>query len=325
VSTQKLDADISRTGRAFQWDEQGDDTAILRIEGGRPIARYSYRRTKNHPFFFDVKSANYGATLTNHAPHDHRWHHGLWWSWKFINDVLYWEDHPDYGGNRIGLGRSEVTDHSVVTDESGRVHLTESLHWRSTANERPILTEERTLTLMPSVAGLHSAWAIDWDMRWTAVDEAVFETTPYPDVSWGGYAGLNYRPARSMSADESIIADGGRSGAHEIHGEPVTWMAYTGRLDGSEVDEPDSPATGGVAILEHPENPRHPGFAYTQGARDGFGFLAAAPLMRNGMTMEKGTTLRLRYRTLILGEAAESGALDAAYDVYRARNTQVVQ
>ena len=32
--------------------------------------------------------------MTADRPPDHIWHHGLWFSWKFINKVNYWEIYP---------------------------------------------------------------------------------------------------------------------------------------------------------------------------------------------------------------------------------------
>src|ERR687890_561666 len=94
---------------AFAWHASDDDaTAVLLGPEGQPLARYSWGPSTNHPYFSDVRPLAHRGVLTNHAPHDHRWHHGIWWSWKFINDVLFWEDHPAYGGNRVGLGRSHV-------------------------------------------------------------------------------------------------------------------------------------------------------------------------------------------------------------------------
>jgi hypothetical protein len=303
-------------GAGLAWEIAGAGKAVVRAGDGRALADYSYAPEKNHPFFSNVRSATSGAVVTNHAPHDHRWHHGLWWSWKFINDVLYWEDHPDYGGNRIGLGHSQVDEHAVASLKDGRLRVSETLSWRENNTATTVLTEHRTMILSPSAPGMDTAWSIDWDMEWTAEIDAVFDTTPYPEISWGGYAGLNYRPARSLASRESLIANGGREDEAAIHGASASWMAYSGDLDGAENDEPANPAVGGLALFEHPENEGFPHWAYAQTAANGFGFLASAPLMSSGLSLSPGQRLRLRYRTIILGAAADACELDAAYHRY---------
>ena len=38
-----------------------------------------------------------GITLTRDAPEDHPWHHGLWFTIKFVNDENFWEEYDAYG------------------------------------------------------------------------------------------------------------------------------------------------------------------------------------------------------------------------------------
>ena len=288
------------------WREEGDGVGTVLAESGRALARYDASNAKNHPYFSQVRPVNHDGILTTTAPWDHRWHHGLWWSWKFINDVLYWEDHEGYGNNRIGLGRSNVTSHEAGRDGE-HVLLHNALTWSENATGDVVLTEDRRMTL--GVAS-DTVWFLDWDFTWTAEREAVLDTTHYPEHWWGGYGGLNYRAARSMAADETIQADGNRAGRTAVHAEPMRWAAYSGKVDGSGADEPNDPAFGGVAIVPHPENPWLPTPAYVFSAEDEFGFLAAAPLLRESRTLAEGEELRLRYRTLIFGTRLDSEQLD---------------
>lgn len=303
----------------ISWSETHEGFRILDDEAGDTLGRYSLSRTKNHPFFYELRSLQGQGVVTNHAPWDHRWHHGLWWSWKFVNDVLFWEDHPDYGGNRVGLGRANVEEHNV----SARAHgfeVVETLFWVPDGRRSPLLTEKRCMVIgLGGVPGRQS-WFIDWDMVWTAEEDVKLQTTPFPENSWGGYAGLNYRAARSMAAEERVLASGGIVGAPAVHGQRVGWAAYTGCLDGAEVDEPKHPAKGGIAIIEHPQNPGHPNTMYAWSALDGFGFLAAAPLMRSDLSLAAGANFRLCYRTIILGAEESEVDLSAAQSQYAPSN-----
>lgn len=298
----------------LDWQPDGPDVLAIRTDEGRQVARYSYSAAKNHPYFWDVRPVNHGGVLTTHAPWDHRWHHGLWWSWKFVNDVLYWEDSEAYGGARAGLGRSHVVGHAVEETGPGPA-IVEDLEWRVDATGQVVLREERRLTLRANLAA-DDAWAIDWDLRWTAVEDAHFSTTPYPENWWGGYAGLNYRAARSMRTGETILASGGLSGREAVHARPGAWSAYAGNVDGSGTDDPDHPAFGGVAILVHPQNWGTPTPVYTFSATDDFGFLAAAPLMHQDLTLAEGEQVHLRFRTVVLGSALDAAQLDVLHDQY---------
>ncbi|MGK3952386.1 DUF6807 family protein [Microbacterium sp. I2] len=281
---------------------------------GTVLARYDHSGRKNHPFFADVRPLAHGGVLTNHAPWDHRWHHGLWWSWKFIDDVLYWEDHEGYGGNRVGLGRSLVIEHHAEQTDSV-VRLRERVEWREDGSGAVVLTEERALEISSDPE--HGVWWIDWDLSWRPQRDVFFDVTPFPEKPWGGYAGLNYRAARSMVADEQILASGGLAGAEAIHGTDVDWVALSGNVDGSGADEPDRPAYGGVLLVAHPDNPwGRSGYVFS-GATGEFGFAAMAPLMHGGQKLAVTETLRLRYRTVIYGERLTSDRLGALAEDYR--------
>jgi hypothetical protein len=300
---------------ALTWAETADGVGEVRREDGRPVARYSWLRA-NHPYFDALTPLPHAGVLTNHAPHDHRWHHGLWWTWKFVNDVLFWEDHPEYGGNRAGLGRSVVTAHEV-TQEGDAVVIEERLAWRVDATGEDLLTETRTIRLAadPEHADV---WTLDWDQEWTATTAVHLDTTPWPESAWGGYAGLNYRAARVMGAGETIVGDGA-AGAEALHGTPAAWAAYSGLVDGAETDEPDRPASGGVALLQHPGDARFPAPVYAWSAANGFGFLATAPLMREPLDLAAGETLRLRTRVAVLPGAADADTVRDLHTAYAAR------
>ncbi|MGI3782201.1 MAG: DUF6807 family protein [Janthinobacterium lividum] len=296
------------------WSDLTDGVGEVRGPDGRTLARYSWQRA-NHPYFDALRPLGHDGVLTTHAPNDHRWHHGLWWSWKFLNDVLFWEDHPEYGGNRVGLGRSVVTAHEVFEDDDTLV-VQETLEWRVDTTGDVLLVEGRTIRLSvdPLIDG---AWNQDWDQQWTAVVPVRFEATPWPETPWGGYGGLNYRPARAMVTDETIIGAGAQ-GVEALHGLRTPWAACTGVVDGAENDEPAHPAHGGVALLQHPNNPRYPDPVYAFSASTGFGFLATAPLMRESFALEESEILRIRNRVLVLGGPADAAKLAAAHASFAA-------
>ncbi len=290
----------------LSWQETGSGKAAVVTDEGRRLADYSWSDAKNHPYFSAVRPLQHNGILTNTAPWDHRWHHGLWWSWKFLNGVLYWEDHEGYGGGSGVMGHSVVTGHTVRTDY-GIVEISEELEWRPVSSGDPVLRERRSILLHTQLAGV-DAWALDWDSVWTAEVPVEFTATPYPEYWWGGYGGLNYRAARSMAAGETIIASEDRTGREAVHSLPGAWGALLGNVDGAGTDEPNAPAFGGVALLAHPGNAPVPIYVFS--AADDFGFLATAPLMHRAMQLPAGENLRMRHRAVILGTAVDHSALD---------------
>ena len=66
-----------------------------------------------------------GVTLTRDAPEDHPWHHGLWFTIKFVNEENFWEEYDTYGVLR------HVDDHTV--------------HWIRPDRETVVIVDKRTL------------------------------------------------------------------------------------------------------------------------------------------------------------------------------------
>lgn len=308
---------------SLRWRPDGDDTATVLGPTGRALAVYSWSARSNHPHFRDVRPLAHDGVLTTHAPWDHRWHHGLWWAWKFVDDVLYWEDHEGYGAGRgRGLGRSSVVDHAVTADD-GAVTVRESLDWRPDATGVTALTERRVLTVHVPPGVPAGAWAVDWDLTWRAPRRTVLAAVARTQHAWGGYGGLFYRASRAMAADEVILAAGTapgaspRPGVEQVHGQHVRWLAYGGNVDGAGDDEPARPARGGVAILAHPDDEPDGLTAFVTSATAGMGFVGAAPLFDGDVVLEPDEPLRLRYRTLVLGALPEATELDAAWSAWR--------
>ena len=78
----------------------------------------------------------------------------------------------------------------------------------------------------------------------------------------------------------------------------------------------------GVAIFDHPENPRHP----TRWHVRGYGLFSANPFglaaftgnksQSGDLTLEPGQSLRFRYRVVIHAGNAQSAGIAKLYDVY---------
>src|SRR5690242_15645430 len=70
---------------------QESDDALTCKMGDQILWRFSYNTNVGKPFFHPL-SVLAGEPLTAFRPKDHPWHYGLWFSWKYINGVNYWEE-----------------------------------------------------------------------------------------------------------------------------------------------------------------------------------------------------------------------------------------
>ncbi len=68
-------------------------------------------------FYFDPLCTGQGLPVGWLSPPDHRWHYGLWFSWKTINKVNYWEIPA---GKQYPVGRTIIDSATVLkADDTG--------------------------------------------------------------------------------------------------------------------------------------------------------------------------------------------------------------
>ncbi len=126
-------------------------------------------------------------------------------------------------------------------------------------------------------------------------------STARPFTTWGGYGGLTLRGADAWSDTRLLLADGGSH--QQVHGVPAAWCDL-------------SSAAGGVAMFDHPDNPRYPTPWYGSTKADTYGpgwanFFNAAFLWGESMTVSADESLRLRYRVAVHDGAWDAPHLDA--------------
>ena len=163
--------------------------------GGLWTYRWGARR---RPHLHPVRTPG-GAVLTRDAPDDHPWHHGLWFTIKFVDEDNFWEENAPYGVLRHD-GPPEV---EVRRDESVRVKGT--LRWIRPDRETVAVHEQRELAHVPLDDG---AYAIDLDTTLVPPRHVRFDRTPF--TTWGGYGGLALRGSGDF-VDTRLLLDSGPS------------------------------------------------------------------------------------------------------------------
>lgn len=239
-----------------------------------------------------------GAVLSVDAPDDHPWHHGLWSTIKFVNGENFWEEYDEFG-------LLHAVSIEVLTDlprPSSRARI----EWRRPVTDGPgsgeaVIDEVRSLCHV-ELERTADAYAIDWIVELTPRVDVTLDRTPF--TTWGGYGGLTLRGAPDWT-DTTFVLPGaddetGVAPLEQLRGERARWC----HLQGAVTLPDGSHGIAGVAMLDHPDNPRHPTpwYASTRAETYGTGwanFCNAAFLWDEPMSLPAGQTLVLGHRVVV--------------------------
>ncbi len=298
---------VSLLAAAYQW--QQDSSSVALVRNGKTIWRFRYGAELSKPMFDPLALAD-GAVLTWNSPPDHPWHHALWFSWKYLNRVNYWEEEKQTGKSE---GVTSWRDVRVTArpDFSARIGMELSY---GEPGQPPLLAERRVIAVSaPDSAGTYH---LDWSMTFTAQGKDVaIDRTPITGeregVAYGGYAGLSIRLAREFREWKAVTARG-----------PVTWdravpfhcepggvgIDFNGAVSGREA---------GVAFLDHPANLNSPTpwYIVMQPETD-FAFSEAAVIYYRPRVLQAGQSLTLRYRVAVHEGRWSAGELATAQAAY---------
>jgi hypothetical protein len=270
---------------ALTWHQDAGKSLTLR-RGDETVWTFHYGADHPKPCFHPLALPG-GRTLTVDSPADHAWHHGLWFSWKFLDGVNYWE-HDGKTGRPAGRTQWRVDQLEPHADGSARIVL--DLTYAPPDGE-PVLGERRILTVTPPAAD--GTFVIDWSGAFDARADCTLDRTPPPEAPGGkangGYGGFSLRLTRLENLDALTTA--GPVVWNEAHRFRVDTAAFDcrGRIDGQDV---------GVAILAHSQNPRAPSPWYAVHTPQ-MTFFTPALLCHAPMTLTKGERFTLRYRVVV--------------------------
>ena len=287
----------------YKW--QQSDSSIALLNHHHTVWQFNYGKDTRKPYFHPVALID-GTVLTCLSPHDHPWHRALWFSWKMLNGVNYWEEDPKTG---LPDGSTEVLKAKVIPGKnySATIFLTLTYH---TPGGPPLLTEKRKITV--SAPDREGRYRIDWEGVFTAGGKDVLLQG---GTAGGGYAGMSVRISQATKDWRLIDSEGrvdlpGGFTAKNTHGQKARWMDF------SVVDNATS-EIGGIAILQHPSTFRYP----TQwhniiNDQIPFGYFSPAPLWAEPFTLQAGKTLTVSYRILIHPGRETKDQLDAEWNSF---------
>jgi len=282
--------------------------------GERPFSAFYFEKDQPKPFLHPLRAPD-GTPVTRFYPmedvpgesQDHPHHRGLWFSHGDVNGYDFWANEP--GGERGNKGRIIAREVEALEEEAG---IRGVFEWR-TPEGRTLLTERRTMRFHAGPPRM-----IDFDLRLTAEEKpAVFGDTKEGTFALRVATPLEepHESAGDVRRTGRIQSAGGRTGEPAVWGTRSPWVDYSGVIDGKPL---------GVAIFDHPDNPRHPAYwhvrSYGLFAANIFGlhdFLEEPP--RDGsLRLEPGETLRLRYRVVIHEGRTGEARIGELYEEYAA-------
>ncbi|MCS7025564.1 MAG: PmoA family protein [Bryobacteraceae bacterium] len=244
------------------------------------------------PYLHPLRSAS-GKIVTRRypmenvegEPKDHPHHRGLWFTHGDVNGVDFWMSDPlarnDNGAviavkqihrAKGGRDKGQIVATFEWRDKSGAVHL----------------VEDRTITFYAET----DRRTMDIEARLTAANRDV----KFGDTKEGSF-GLRLNPQlQELKGTGKMTNAEGAQTEKQVWGRPSAWVDYAGTIDGEPL---------GIAILDHPSNPRHPTHwhsrAYGLFAANIFGLhdFYGDKTKDGSLLLKKGESLRFLYRVLI--------------------------
>jgi type 1 glutamine amidotransferase len=290
----------------------GATSVALRCDG-QTVWRFNYDTNAASKPFFHPLALPGGEPLTWQSPEDHVWHYGLWFSWKYLNGVNYWEEDK---ATRQSAGVTSWRVEKVETrpDFSARIEL--ALDYRPRGTAASVLTEKRHINV--SAPAADGSYALDWRQEFQAGAANVkLDRTPLPGEPggqvYGGYAGLSLRFAKEFTNTQIHASSDPGPAKDNRHRFSAAAADYSGRLGEREV---------GVAILDHSANPRHPTRWYAiVNPSQPFAFVNAAWLQLQPYELAAGGKFTLSYRVIVHSGRWDATRLGAEHQKFATAGT----
>ena len=259
------------------------DTAVEVTVDGKPFTTYRFAPTADdpkfvRPYFYPVLAEDGTALTSDQATTggDHPHHRSLYVAHGDVNGADHWS---------LMLGDKQPRQrHQRFASVEGDT-IVQQLAWDGT-DGKPLLNETRTLRFFAEPDGSRGV-----DLTVALRPEGDVPVT-LGDTKEAGLCAV--RVAKSMSDAGTIATSAGLSG-EAAWGKPAAWCDFSGKVDGKPY---------GVAIFDHPGNPRHP----TRWHVRTYGLMTAnpfglsdfdkSPKGTGDLDLVPGTTTTFRYRVL---------------------------
>lgn len=303
----------SRTENQLSWNET--DTSFALINHSEIIWKFNYNNRFGKPYFHPLTVNR--SVLTCVAPPDHPWHQGLWFSWKYINSVNYWEYMSNFSSPETGYkseGITEIEKKVITTNPDFSADIRMKLNYHPVDGNR-VMTEERVMHISSPFSD--GSYYIDEDHLFNSLtDSLVLDRTPVigepGGQSWGGYAGLSIRYNQDLTSPDKLAP------TDSTNCRKCKWF-YMGfnSITGEKA---------GISILQHPQYTTSSSSWYViEDQKIPFYYYSPAVLFDGKIILNKSEELLLKYRVWILPGSIGREGIQAKYDEYLNNTYQLNQ
>lgn len=286
---------LSISAAAAEKIEVSEKNNIVEIKiDGKVFTKYHYADA-DRPYFYPVLAPT-GDNITRKWPmedtnkdeqQDHRHQRSLWFTHGSVNGLDFWSE---------GKG-PKIVQVGLETKSDGRQAEIKTINeWRSKEG-RVVCTDTRRHLIKQS--GENRIFDFEIEIR------ASHGAVTLGDTKEGSMA---FRTAPTLRLKGKVaqghIVNSEGVKDEDAWGKYAKWCDYYGPLNGKTV---------GIAIMDHPDNPRHPTRWH---ARD-YGLCAANPFFGQGeIKINEGESLMFKYRVFIHNGTTEEADIEKHYLSY---------
>ena len=296
------------------------DRVAVEIDG-KPFTDFYIGPETAKPYLHPLRTAG-GKIVTRGYPmvpdvpgetHDHPHHRGLWFTHGDVNGYDFWGNEDSQKGAGKGKGRVVLDGRPKLVSGKKSGAIEAVFNW--TIPSGGVLLRERRRMTFYSDPVLRT---IDFDITLDPQQEVRFGDTKEGTFAIRLAAALEEQQPKGIDEPKRtgrMVNAQGKSGEKNVWGKRSEWVDYSGVLDGEPV---------GIAIFDHPSNPRHPTYwharAYGLFAANIFGVhdFENDPSRDGSLTIRPGQPLRFRYRVVIHPGDVNSGHIRELWERYAA-------
>jgi len=246
------------------------------VKGGKTVWQLNLATRENKPFVHPLCLPD-GRCITEARPADHPWHLGLWFCWKYVNGLNYWEPRDPAAENLFPDGMTVIRDFDIRPKGAAcdvRVAL-----WYGPRNEpgKVLLDEAREISF--SAPDGKGCYKIVSKHVFTAREKVTLDCRR--PVGYGGFS------LRMSSVMRGCIrsGEGGTPPKDKNAAGPkgMTSVAFTGPSSGH-----------GVRITSLKPNPEERIYTWANN-----GFANPVPMYEKPVVLEPGQKLELAYEVSV--------------------------
>ncbi len=236
---------------------------------------------------------------------------GLWFSHGDVNGLDFWDNEASYTTQNRGFIVLDRVISLISGAESGSLQA--SFRWED-SRHKPLIAESRRMTFYSDPV----LRTIDFDITLRALEKVTFGDTKEGLFGMRVASGLEVPGPKAPAAPRrtgQLVNSNGSVGEENCWGKRASWVDMSGTVDGQQV---------GIAIFDHPGNPRHPTYWHVRS----YGLLAANifgvraferdPSRDGSLVLQPGETIRFRYRVVVHPGNSHNANLAEVYSRYAA-------